>query len=105
MDLGSIRFARFQFVYVIAAALLVVPLVRALRQKKYLAHSITWDPILSRIHPSSIRIVPKGLMLAGVLSAAVCLMEPELRFHITETRLEGLDIVLIVDLSSSMQDL
>jgi Ca-activated chloride channel family protein len=51
------------------------------------------------------RRLPAVLVLLGFLSIVMALMEPVIPYSEAEIRAQGLDIVLVLDLSSSMQEM
>ena len=56
------------------------------------------------LKPSALRFLPRIFFALGLLGVGIALMEPRITFKEGITQLEGLDIVLVVDLSSSMQE-
>lgn len=101
----SLQFLEPAFLLLLPAALLLLVLVRLLRRRSFLASTtLRWlDPLLSR--PSRVRRLPAALAGTAFLLVAVALTEPVLPFSQAEVKSLGLDIALVLDLSSSMQEL
>ena len=57
-----------------------------------------------RFRASWVRSLPRGLMAAAAALIGVALMEPVVPFAVSTVRSHGLDIVIALDLSSSMGD-
>lgn len=86
------------------ALLAVLVLGRGLRRRPYLAATTVdrLDGLSAR--PSAVRRLP-SLVLAGALAlVTVALMEPVVPYQEAEVESWGRDIVLVLDLSSSMQE-
>jgi Ca-activated chloride channel family protein len=98
------KFARFDVLYILIGVFLFLFLVHWLKRNRYLAHSLVGSSFLAAMRPSYLRFLPKILLVFGVIAAGIALMEPQITFREGVTELEGLDIVLVVDLSSSMQE-
>ena len=98
------EFARFDVLYILIGVLTLLFIVRWLKRNRYMAHSLARSSFLAGMRPSHLRFLPKILLVAGVIAAGIALMEPEIALREGVTELEGLDIVMVVDLSSSMQE-
>lgn len=98
------EFARFNVLYVLIGVFVVLFLVHWIKKNRYMGHSMANSSLLAAMRPSHLRFLPKILLVAGVIAAGIALMEPRITFKEGITELEGLDIVMVVDLSSSMQE-
>jgi Ca-activated chloride channel family protein len=98
------EFARFDVLYILGGVFVLLLLIQWLKRNRYLAHSLATSSFLATLKPSSLRFLPKILLVAGILVAGIALMEPEIALQEGVTEMEGLDIVMVVDLSSSMQE-
>ena len=101
----SLQLLQPAFLLLLPAALLLWLLLRLRRRTRFVASTtVRWlDPLLGR--PSRVRRLPAALVAAAFLLVAVALTEPVLPFAEAEVRSLGLDIALVRDLSSSMQEL
>jgi len=99
-----VTFARFEVLYVLIGVFLLMAIIQWRKKKHYLAHSLGTHPIIPSLKPSYLRFLPRIFMVIGLLGIGIALMEPRITFKEGVTELEGLDIVLVVDLSSSMQE-
>jgi len=100
-----VTFAELDTLYILAPVLIALLVIQWRKRKHYMAHSLASHPIINSMRPSYLRLLPKVLVLAGVVVAGVTLLEPRITFKEGVTELQGLDIVLVVDLSSSMQEI
>ena len=98
-------FARIELLYILVPAFLVLLIFQWIKRKHYLSHSLAAQPIVNSLRPSYLRLLPRVLVVGGVIAAGVTLLEPRIVFKEGVTQLQGLDIVLVVDLSSSMQEI
>jgi Ca-activated chloride channel family protein len=98
-------FARPELAYLVLAVLAALVIVHLVRRKHYMMHSLASIPVLEAMRPSTLRYLPRVLLVAGLIAAGITLMEPRITFREGVTQLEGLDIALVVDLSSSMQEI
>lgn len=75
------------------------------RRRTYVAFSAV--EVLRRInpHPSVLRRLPAIVTGAAFAALVLALMEPVIPYSETQMAAQGLDIVLVVDLSSSMQEI
>lgn len=92
------------FGLVLPAALVLFALWRLLAPRRYVAWSTLRliDPALAR--PSRTRALPRVLVALALGLLSLALMEPVLPLSETQVRSQGLDIALVLDLSSSMQE-
>jgi Ca-activated chloride channel family protein len=75
----------------------------AVRRRLGVATTSAW--VFDRIYRASLlRRLPAAAFLAGLLLLACASMDPVLPFAETEVRSHGLDIVIALDLSSSMEE-
>ncbi|MDA2933203.1 VWA domain-containing protein [Acidobacteria bacterium AH-259-D05] len=98
------QFAQFNVLYILIGVFLLLGLIQWLKRSHYLAHSLVSHSILASMRPSHLRFLPRIFLVVGVVAAGIALMEPRITFREGITELEGLDIVMVVDLSSSMQE-
>jgi len=100
----EITFLRPDVLWMVPVAAVAVVLWRLIRRKRYVAFSaVGWlDRLPSR--PSPVRRLPALLIVAGLALTMVALMEPVLPYSEGRIQAQGLDIVLLLDLSSSMQE-
>jgi len=99
-----VTFARFEVLYILIGVLLLLAIIQWRKKKHFLAHSLVSQPIMPFLKPSYLRFLPRIFLVIGLLGIGIALMEPRITFKEGITELEGLDIVLVVDLSSSMQE-
>ena len=97
-------FARFEVLYILIGVVLLLAIIQWRKKKHFLAHSLVSHPIIPLLKPSYLRFLPRIFLVIGLLGIGLALMEPRITFKEGITELEGLDIVLVVDLSSSMQE-
>ena len=100
----GIQFTHGEYIYVLLGTVVLLALIKWKRKRHYFAHSMARHPMLAHMKPSHLRLVPKILMGFGVAAAGVTLLDPRVTFREGVTSYEGLDIILTVDLSSSMQE-
>lgn len=102
--MSEIIFLRPDVLWMVPAGVVAVVLWRLIRRKRYLAFSaVGWlDRLPSR--PSPVRRLPGLLIVVGLALTIVALMEPVLPYSEGRIQSQGLDIVLLLDLSSSMQE-
>ena len=99
------HFAEFDLLYkVLIPVFLLMVLIQWRKKKHFLSHSLVDQEIMPSLKPSALRFLPRIFLALGLLGAGIALMEPRITFQEGITQLEGLDIVLVVDLSSSMQE-
>jgi Ca-activated chloride channel family protein len=97
-------FLRPEALWLFPLALLVLFLWALRRRKRYVAFTtVKWLKQL-RSRPSVIRRAPAVLITAALAFIVLTLMEPVIPFIEGEVHGRGLDIVLVLDLSSSMQE-
>jgi Ca-activated chloride channel homolog len=98
------RFLRPEFALWGAAVLVVLALVRWRGQRRFIASTtVRW---LSRpaFRASVIRRLPAVVLIAALVLTIAALMEPVLPYSVSAITSRGLDIVVVLDLSSSMQE-
>jgi Ca-activated chloride channel family protein len=100
----GMAFLRPGFAWALPAALLLLLLWHLFRRRRFVASTtVRWlDPVLAR--PSPLRRLPAAAVAAALGLVSVALMEPVLPLAEVEVRSQGLDIALVLDLSSSMQE-
>jgi Ca-activated chloride channel family protein len=86
-------------------ALLAVAFVARVAARRRLGVATTSPWVFERTYRASIvRCVPAAVILTGLLLVGCALLDPVLPFAETEVRSHGLDIVIALDLSSSMEE-
>jgi Ca-activated chloride channel family protein len=75
-----------------------------LRRRRFVAFSSISDLQALRHRPSPLRRLPRFLLAVSLVLTVVAAMEPVLPFAESRVHAEGLDIVLVMDLSSSMAE-
>jgi Ca-activated chloride channel family protein len=101
----EISFLRPAVLWLLPAVVLILVAWRLRRGKRHVAFSaVGWLQQLGH-RPSVARRLPAALVLLGLVSIVLALMEPVIPYSESEIRAQGLDIVLVLDLSSSMQEL
>jgi Ca-activated chloride channel homolog len=96
------RFTWMNGTYLLAA-LATVWLIWRLRRKTYYGHSLL-AYLEERIGPPPLRIyLPRALEIAGGIGLCLALLDPVIPVVQQTVRNQGLNMVLVVDLSSSMQ--
>lgn len=88
----------------LAGTLLLLALIQWKKKRHYFAHSLAHHPMILGMKPSHLRFAPRILLLLGVVFVGIALLDPRIVYREGVSRFEGLDIVLVVDLSSSMQE-
>lgn len=100
----GIQFAELRLIYVLLLVFAILGLILWKKKRHYFAHSLVHHPLIMHMRPSYLRFVPRILMFLGLIAAGITLLDPRITFRESVTRFEGLDIVMAVDLSSSMQE-
>jgi Ca-activated chloride channel family protein len=91
--------------WIVPAALGLLILWQLRRRRRFVAFSaVPWLASLGR-RPSAVRRLPEVLIVAALVLVLVALMDPALPYSEAEVHSEGLDISLVLDLSSSMQEI
>src|SRR5947207_4169283 len=85
-----------------AAALAVVVAARRLVRGRYIGLTTVRWLAAPRYRASALRRLPLGLLIAAAILLAAALMQPVLPYSHVEITSRGLDIVVALDLSSSM---
>jgi len=98
------KFARLELLWIIVPVIFFILLIRWRKEKNYFIHPLLFY-LKTRIRPAS-RLVhlPKFLELAALGFLVVALLDPVLPSAERLIAKKGLDIIMIVDLSSSMQE-
>lgn len=87
------------------AAIAILVLWQFRRRRRFVAFSaVRWVTSLHQ-RPSALRRLPELLIAGALLLLLVALMDPALPYSQAEVHSEGLDIALVLDLSSSMQEI
>ncbi|MCC7417424.1 MAG: VWA domain-containing protein [Acidobacteria bacterium] len=100
----GVRLARPELFYPVLAMLVLLAGVSAVRRRRYCAHSLAHLPLLDSLRPSPLRHLPRVFTAAGLLLAIVALLDPRLVSREKVTKLEALEVALVVDLSLSMKE-
>lgn len=91
--------------WVLPIALAVILLVRAVRRRPFAAFPLAALLVPARYRASRLRHIPNFVAAAALPFIAVALTEPVLPYAQGQMTSRGLDIVLVLDLSLSMQEL
>jgi Ca-activated chloride channel family protein len=86
------------------AAFAVLAVIALLRRRKFLAVTAVWALAPRTDRASRLRRLPAALAGAALAFITAALMEPVLPYTDSDTESRGVDIVLVLDLSSSMQE-
>lgn len=92
--------------WIVPAALVALLLWYSVRRRRtFVAFSaVRWLTSLRHV-PSPVRRLPELLIATALVLVLVALMDPALPYSDAEVHSEGLDIALVLDLSSSMQEI
>jgi Ca-activated chloride channel family protein len=98
------QFARPEYLWFLIPAIIVVLAVRWRRRRSYFSHP-SLDYLVTRLRPAS-RLVylPRFLEIIAFFLLAVAVLDPVLPAAQRLIAKRGLDIIMVVDLSSSMQE-
>jgi Ca-activated chloride channel homolog len=99
-----IKFLQPWIVTWVLGALAVVFLLKWRVRWRYAASTVVARMAASRYRASLVRRAPFFLLALAIAFMAVALMQPVLPHSTAEVRSRGLEIVLVMDLSSSMQE-
>jgi Ca-activated chloride channel family protein len=97
------KFTQLHLLYYLIPAVLVVLLVRWRRRHHYLSYSSLSQQRLNLSKVSKIVYLPVAFQWAALFFLLLAGLDPVLTFAEEEIQFRGLDIVLVVDLSSSME--
>src|SRR5262245_9464326 len=98
------QFARLDLLWVLIPIICLVLVIRWLRQKSYFTHPLLFH-LKQHIRPASPLVyLPKFLEFIALGFLAVALLDPVLPHAERLVAKQGLDIILVLDLSSSMQE-
>jgi Ca-activated chloride channel family protein len=91
--------------WAVPAAMAVLVLWHFRRRRRFVAFSaVRWVAAL-RQRPSAVRRLPELLIAGALLLVLVALLDPVTPYSEAEVHSQGLDIALVLDLSSSMQEI
>ena len=96
------RFLRPELGWWLLAALVTLGVLRWRVRRTFVASATVRWLAAPRYRASWLRRLPRAMLVAALLLLACALMEPVLPYSQTEIRSRGLDIVVALDLSSSM---
>ena len=101
------RFANYEYIYLLwFIPLLTLLLYIALKKKKKLFSLMGDIEVIKRLHRSTSlkRQMAKGVVvLSAIMILIIALMGPQMGTVISEVKREGIDIVIVLDVSKSMQ--
>ena len=101
------RFANYDYIYLLwIIPLLTLLLYVALKRKKKLFSSLGDIEVIKRLHRSSSlkRQMAKGVVVLSAVTILIfALMGPQMGTVLSEVKREGIDIVIVLDVSKSMQ--
>lgn len=92
-------------IWFLPAAFAVVAILALLRRRRFLAATAVWAFSARTYRASRLRRLPVALAGASLVFITVAMMEPVLPYADSNTESRGVDIVLVLDLSSSMQEI
>jgi Ca-activated chloride channel family protein len=95
-------FARLDLLYYIVPCVVVIVLLRWRRRSHYLGHSRLQQMWTGFSRAGKLVYLPAGLQWLALAFLVLAALNPVLTFNEQQITLRGLDIVLVVDLSSSM---
>ena len=98
------RYLRPEIGYWLLAALVVAIGLRGRVSRGFAASATVRWLTARRYRASFVRRLPIGLLLAALVLTGLALMDPVLPYSQAEVQSRGLDIVMVLDLSSSMQE-
>jgi Ca-activated chloride channel homolog len=100
-----VTFRDFSVLWFALPAIVIASLWQWRRRRTYVAFSAV--ALLRRInpHPSVVRRLPAVVTGGAFFALVLALMDPVIPYSETQVAAQGLDIVLVVDLSSSMQEI
>jgi Ca-activated chloride channel family protein len=101
----EITLQRPDALWVLPAALVLIVLWRVMRRRAFVAFPLTELVALRAYRASRLRHAPTLLALAALPFLAVALTDPVVPYSEGVTKARGLDIVLVLDLSSSMEEI
>ena len=96
------RFLHPEFGWIVFAALAAVAILRSRVRRRFVASTTVRWLASPRYEASLLRRLPLALLAIALLLLGVAVMEPVLPYSQTEITSRGLDIVIALDLSSSM---
>src|SRR5437588_422514 len=96
------RFLHPEFGWIVFAALAAVAILRARVRRRFVASTTVRWLASPRYEASLLRRLPLALLAIALLLLGVAVMEPVLPYSQAEITSRGLDIVIALDLSSSM---
>jgi Mg-chelatase subunit ChlD len=100
----AMRFLEPEIGWAIVATLAVVGILQW-RLRRRFAASATVSRLFARTYrASAVRRLPFALLVAGIALAGCALMDPVLPYSQAQVRTRGVEIVVVLDLSSSMQE-
>lgn len=102
--MNGLRLLSPQWWVLFPAALAAAFVLRRLRARTWLATSNLRALDRAAVRPSPLRRLPAVLLALGLGAVTVALMDPVLPLGETEVVSRGLDIAIVLDLSSSMQE-
>jgi len=96
------RFLHAEFGWIVFAALAAVAILRSRVRRRFVASTTVRWLASPRYEASLLRRLPLALLAIALLLLGVAVMEPALPYSQAEITSRGLDIVIALDLSSSM---
>ena len=94
-----------EYLWVLPIALAVVLLLRVVRRRPFAAFPLAALLVPARFRASRLRHIPTVVAAAALPLIAIALTEPVLPYAQGQMTSRGLDVVLVLDLSLSMQEL
>lgn len=102
--MNTIVLQRPEYLWALPVALVIVVAWRLLRRRPFAAFPLAGLVTARRYRASRLRHAPTVLAAAALPLVALALTDPMLPYSEGEVKARGLDVVLVLDLSSSMQE-
>jgi Ca-activated chloride channel family protein len=105
MTFGEITFLKMAAWWWVPLAVGIAILLRTLRRRRYVASTAVRFLRARHYRASIVRRLPWAVLVLAAVAVALSVMEPVLPYSEQQVYSRGLDIFLVLDLSSSMQEI